>query len=113
LTDCGQSSSKAVSAYLQRGQGQGGEGEGGGRGGQRSSGQKNPGGGAQRSTLPTGPGSVGELRSNRARPGEMWGKMPPHDREQLLQTLQKQFPSQYRELLEQYYKQLAKDAPTP
>lgn len=97
----------------QENQGQGdGEGGGGGKGGGDSGGKKDPGGGAQRSTKPQGHGDVGELRRQRARPGEMWGKMPPRDREELLQTLQKQFPSQYRELLEQYYKQLAKDAPT-
>ncbi|HPF39090.1 MAG TPA: tetratricopeptide repeat protein [Phycisphaerae bacterium] len=94
----------------QQGQG-GGDGGGSGKGG-GSSGGDNPGGGAQRSTKPQGAGDTGELRRQRARPGEMWGKMPPRDREELLQTLQKQFPSQYRELLEQYYKQLAKDAPS-
>lgn len=73
-------------------------------------GKKNPGSGAKRSTAPRGAQRVGELRRNRAKPGEMWGKMPPKQREQILQTLQRRFPSQYRELLEQYYKQLAKDA---
>lgn len=90
------------------GDGGSGEGKGGGK-----SGGKNPGGGANRSALPSGSGDVGELRRTRAKPGEMWGKMPPKEREQVLQTLQKQFPSQYRELLEQYYKQLAKDTPSP
>lgn len=94
-----------------QGQGQCDKGGEGSKGGKNSNGQ-NPGGGAKRSTKPQGAGDVGELRRQRARPGEMWGKMPPRDREELLQTLQKQFPSQYRELLEQYYKQLAKDAPT-
>ncbi|MCG8404005.1 MAG: hypothetical protein MI923_02285 [Phycisphaerales bacterium] len=89
--------------------GGGGEGGGGKSGG--DSGGQQPSGGAQRSTLPQGEGRIGELRKTRAKPGEMWGKMPPKEREQILQTLQKQFPSQYRELLEQYYKQLAKDAP--
>lgn len=91
-------------------QGGGGDGEGGGQGGGDSGGNQ-PSGGARRSTLPQGEGRIGELRKTRAKPGEMWGKMPPKEREQILQTLQKQFPSQYRELLEQYYKQLAKDAP--
>lgn len=86
-----------------------GDGEGGGRGRGRSQGQK-PGGGATESTLPTGGAGKANLRSSVAKPGEMWGKMPPREREQVLQTLQKQFPSQYRELLEQYYKQLSKDA---
>lgn len=99
-------------AEEQEQQGQGGGEGGSGRGG-GSSGGRTPGGGAQQSTLPQGTGDVGELRGRRVRPGETWGKMPPRDREELLQTLQKQFPSQYRELLEQYYKQLARDAATP
>ncbi len=99
-------------AEQQENQGGGGEGQGGGQGGGGAGGQ-NPGGGAGRSTLPGGEQRMGELRKTRAAPGEAWGKMPPREREQILQTLQKQFPSQYRELLEQYYKQLAKDAPSP
>jgi hypothetical protein len=39
--------------------------------------------------------------------------MPPKQREEILQSIQKQFPSRYRDLLEQYYKQLAKDQPAP
>ncbi len=66
--------------------------------------------GAKQSTLPGGEGDVGRLRKARAAPGEVWGKMPPKEREQVLQALQRQFPSRYRELLEQYYEQLAKDA---
>lgn len=99
-------------AEQQENQGGGGDGEGGGQGGGGAGGQ-NPGGGANRSTLPGGEQRIGELRKTRAAPGEAWGKMPPRERDQILQTLQKQFPSQYRELLEQYYKQLAKDAPSP
>jgi tetratricopeptide (TPR) repeat protein len=86
------------------------QGQSGSQGGSPSGGKRNPGAGATRSTAPRGEQRVGELRSNRAKPGEMWGKMPPKQREQILQTLQQRFPSQYRELLEQYYKQLAKDA---
>ncbi len=70
---------------------------------------------AQRSILPPGEGGgVGELGdSKRVRPGESWGKMPPQEREALLQALQKQFPSQYRDLVEQYYRQLSKDDSEP
>lgn len=50
-------------------------------------------------------------RARRARPGEAWGKLTPREREQVLQSLQQQFPAQYRELVEQYYRQLAKEEP--
>jgi tetratricopeptide (TPR) repeat protein len=86
-----------------------------GKGGGKKSGGAPQGGnrpgGATRSTAPGGESQVGELRKVRASPGEAWGKMPPREREEILQTLQRRFPSQYRELLEQYYQQLAKDAP--
>lgn len=85
--------------------------------------QKSPGGGgkgnkpqpssgAKESRIPSGapPGDTA-LRRSRIAPGEAWGKMPPREREQIIQTLQRQFPSQYRDLLEQYYRQLAKDLP--
>ncbi|HOB73360.1 MAG TPA: uL15m family ribosomal protein [Phycisphaerae bacterium] len=65
---------------------------------------------AEESTRPGGKGRIGELhRSGVARPGEEWGKMPPEERERVLQSLRRHFPSQYRELVEQYYRQLAKE----
>jgi tetratricopeptide (TPR) repeat protein len=85
---------------------------GGGKGGGSSKGgsQNQPSSGAKESRLPqAGSSGATELRKTRARPGDEWGKMPPKQREEIIQTLQKQFPSQYRELLEQYYKQLARD----
>lgn len=91
-----------------------GDGNGGGSGGGGSPGGNSPpGGGAKRSTLPGGESQEGELRRTRARPGETWGRMPPMERERILQDLQKQFPSRYRDLLEQYYEQLAKDSDQP
>ncbi|QDV90840.1 hypothetical protein RAS2_19240 [Phycisphaerae bacterium RAS2] len=71
-----------------------------------------PSSGAKESRIPTGaPAGDTALRRARIAPGEAWGKMPPREREQIIQTLQRQFPSQYRDLLEQYYRQLAKDQP--
>ena len=64
----------------------------------------------KQSMLPDGTAQIGELqRPQRATPGEQWGKMRPEDREKILQSLRKNFPSQYRQLVEQYYKQLAKE----
>jgi hypothetical protein len=65
---------------------------------------------AGESRRPPGKGRFGELhRSGVARPGDEWGKMPPEERERVLQSLRRNFPSQYRQLVEQYYKQLAKE----
>ncbi|MEK6644056.1 MAG: hypothetical protein AABZ08_09115 [Planctomycetota bacterium] len=84
---------------------------GGGKGVQPSGNQ--PGGGAKQSNLPGGAEKDAILRQTRAKPGDTWGKMPPKEREQILQSIQKQFPSRYRDLLEQYYRELSKDQPTP
>jgi hypothetical protein len=35
--------------------------------------------------------------------------MRPEERERVLQSLRRAFPSRYRQLVEQYYKQLAKE----
>jgi hypothetical protein len=65
---------------------------------------------ARQSMLPGGSGAKGELDSRPAvRPGEMWGQMRPEDRQRILQSLREGFPSRYRQLVEQYYRQLAKE----
>lgn len=38
-----------------------------------------------------------------------WGNMPPKDREQALQDIGREFPSHYREVIEQYFRRLASD----
>lgn len=85
-----------------------------GRGGS-AQGRPQPSSPAQQSMLPPGKGGeVGTLNSApRVRPGESWGAMPPKQREEMLQMLQRQFPSQYRELVEQYYRQLSKEDQPP
>lgn len=79
----------------------------GGGGGQRGGQQpQNP---MQDSILPGGRPQEGPLQSGRrANPGEVWGSMPPAERERILQALRDNFPSRYRRLVEQYYEQLAK-----
>lgn len=97
--------------------GGGGSGRSGGRGGSRQKRQRSPSqASTPRSRSEPDPGGEAEKELHRARaamPGESWGRMPPKEREQILQALQKQFPSQYRELVEQYYRQISKDAPRP
>ena len=76
---------------------------GGSRGGRAPS---NP---MQQSQLPGGAAQDGALRAaRRASPGEVWGAMPPAERQRILQALRDSFPSRYRELVEQYYEELAK-----
>lgn len=67
--------------------------------------QQNP---KQESDAPGGAGQVGDLHAApRADPGEAWGKLPPAEREKILQSIREKFPSRYRQLVEQYYRALA------
>lgn len=78
-------------------------------GGSGRSGGNNPSSPMQDSTLPGGSAQEGPLQDRpRANPGEMWGAMPPAERERVLQALRDSFPSRYRQLVEQYYEHLAK-----
>ena len=54
----------------------------------------------------TGPGDVAlkELGEE-----SDWGDLPPAEREQALQQLGKEFPSHYREVIEEYFRKLARD----
>jgi hypothetical protein len=73
------------------------------------SGQPTPSAPMEQSGLPGGDPSEGNLREmRRANPGEMWGEMPPGERQRILQALRESFPSRYRKLVEQYYEELAK-----
>jgi len=54
-------------------------------------------------------GADADRRRRVARPGEAWGAMQPAERERILQTLKDRFPDRYRQLVEQYYRQLAEE----
>ncbi len=60
------------------------------------------------SETPSGAGEIGDLHAApKVDPGEAWGKLPPTEREKILQSLRDRFPSRYRQLVEQYYRSLA------
>ncbi len=85
-------------------------GGGGSSGGTPPPGAQSPSSPMEESQLPGGSGSAeGALRAaRRANPGEAWGAMPPGERDRILQALRDGFPSRYRQLVEQYYEELAK-----
>ncbi len=65
---------------------------------------------ATKSTTPAGSGAEGALApAPGVQPGEMWGQMPPAQREEILQHLGESFPESYRALIEQYYEELSKE----
>lgn len=57
-----------------------------------------------------GPGGSGPLHAAN-RQGRDWGKLPPHKREQILQSMTEGFPPHYQRLLERYYRRLAEERP--
>jgi hypothetical protein len=72
--------------------------------------QGSPRDGKDRSEVSPGQGEIGALHgAPKADPGEMWGKLPPAERERILQSLRDRFPSRYRQLVEQYYRSLAEE----
>ncbi|HMQ14523.1 MAG TPA: hypothetical protein PKC49_00985 [Phycisphaerae bacterium] len=63
---------------------------------------------ATESRVEPGQGQIGDLYgAPRADPGDMWGRLPPAERERILQDLRDRFPSRYQQLVEQYYRSLA------
>lgn len=84
-------------------------GRGGGKGGKGPPRQQ-PSDARDVSEAPAGAGEVGSLHGvEKADPGAAWGKLPPAERERVLQSLRSRFPSRYRELVEQYYRSLAEE----
>ncbi len=80
--------------------------QGGGQ--QATQGTRSPQQPASASATPSGESTTGRLHAApRAAPGEVWGRMKPKERDRILQVLQENFPSRYRQLVEQYYRQLA------
>ena len=64
----------------------------------------------QDSQLPPGsPGPGDAPRKSVALPGKAWGAMKPAQRERIIQHLKDRFPDRYRQLVEQYYRQLAEE----
>ena len=91
-------------AEQQEGQGQG----------QNNGGQQTPRDGNQsnsplnKSKVAPGASRTGNLGGKKKpKPGDQWGKMRDKEREEVLQSLKEKFPDRYRELLEQYHRQLA------
>jgi hypothetical protein len=64
----------------------------------------------QDSIIKEGPGGSGPLHSA-DRQGKAWGQLPPHKREQILQSMTEGFPPHYQQLLERYYRRLAEERP--
>ena len=82
---------------------------GGGGGGAGRGGQGKP---MDDSRLADGKGP-GEVTRRDLGGTDGWGNLPPHQRDEALQQIGREFPAHYREAIEQYFKRLAAGADTP
>jgi hypothetical protein len=62
------------------------------------------------SRIVSGPGGTGPLHAPR-RDGAAWAELPPHKRQEILQSMTEGFPAHYRQILERYYRRLADETP--
>ena len=54
----------------------------------------------------SGPGNVD---NKGIKEGENWGDLPPRERQKALQQISKELPAHYREVIEEYFRKLARD----
>ncbi len=80
------------------------QGQGGGSGGGQS--QDGSGKPMDDSKIAGGRGK-GDVRKKNIGSADGWGNLPPHQREEALQQIGREFPPHYREAIEQYFKRLA------
>ncbi|MGC4004358.1 MAG: hypothetical protein QM811_15085 [Pirellulales bacterium] len=90
----------------------GGGGDGGGGGGGQSPGGGGPpngiqsGGPASESQVVRGKGP-GDINKKNIGNKAGWGDLPPKDREEALQQIGKEFPSHYRDIIEEFFRRQA------
>jgi hypothetical protein len=80
--------------------------QGGGGGGGGGSGQGGQGAPMDDSRIAGGKGA-GDVQNRDIGAADGWGNLPPHQREEALQQIGREFPPHYREAIEQYFKRLA------
>lgn len=73
---------------------------------QQAQGQGNP---MQQSMAPGGPPGAGDVDQKDTGKRDGWGNLPPAERQASLQRMTQELPSHYREVIEGYFRQLAKE----
>jgi hypothetical protein len=80
---------------------------------QQQAGSPSSGGGAGSSpmddSLPAGGSGPGDVDPRRLGTRANWGNLPPKERQEALQQIAKGLPSHYREVIEEYFRKLARD----
>jgi hypothetical protein len=62
---------------------------------------------------PAGGKGAGEVAKRDLGDTDGWGNLPPHQRDEALQQIGREFPAHYREAIEQYFKRLAAGPESP
>ncbi len=60
-------------------------------------------------SMPAGGSGPGNVDAKKIGSKADWGNLPAKEREQALQELGKDFPSHYRDVIEEYFRKLARD----
>ncbi|HZW29966.1 MAG TPA: hypothetical protein VFF52_04615 [Isosphaeraceae bacterium] len=68
--------------------------------------------GMQDSMISRGTGGIGDLIDPRQSQKD-WAKLAPRERDRILQSMAEGFPSEYRTVLERYYRRLAEEKSAP
>ena len=77
--------------------------------------QSGSGGGSSSSSSPAqdssnlGGSGPGNVDSKSTKQGDDWGALPPRERQKALQQISKELPAHYREVIEEYFRKLARD----
>jgi hypothetical protein len=64
-------------------------------------------------SMPGGGSGPGNVDAKKLDGHADWGNLPPKEREEALQELGKDFPSHYRDVIEEYFRKLARDGLQP
>ncbi len=59
--------------------------------------------------MPAGGTGPGDVAPKQLGTETDWGNLPPKQREEALQQLSKDLPSHYRDVIEEYFRKLARD----
>lgn len=60
-------------------------------------------------SVPAGGRGTGDVPPKKLGSEADWGNLPPKEREEALQQISKEFPSHFREVIEEYFRKLARD----
>ena len=77
--------------------------------------QSGSGGGSSSSSSPAqdssnlGGSGPGNVDNKSVKEGDDWGALPPRERQKALQQISKELPAHYREVIEEYFRKLARD----